>query len=71
MAITSTSVSSLELEVSSLELLAWPVDTVPEGGHRGLRTLLIFTSLPRASMLVVSQTQVALASHPHRVRYMP
>lgn len=38
-AITSTSVSSLELEVSSLELLAWPADTVPEGEHRGLRTL--------------------------------
>lgn len=54
--ITSTSVSSLELEVSSLELLAWPADTVPEGGHRGLRNLSILTSLSRASMLVASQT---------------
>lgn len=30
MAITSTSVSSLKLEVSSLELSTWPADATPE-----------------------------------------
>lgn len=56
MAITSTSVSSLELEVSSLELLAWPVDNTPEGGHMGLSALSTFTSLPSAPMTAARKT---------------
>lgn len=50
---TSTSVSSLELEVSSLELLAWPADTVP-GLAVGPRTW----ALPSSS---VSEAKTMLA----------